>query len=153
MVGDFAVGKTSLTQKFVNDVFSDKYLTTIGVKIDSVVLGETKLIVWDLAGRDSLTPVNTNYLVGASGIVLVADATRAKTVDGLSSLWRIVHERIADVPVVIALNKRDQPEWEVANEQIEVFEDWGWDVFETSAKDGRNVHALFGRLLEKMHQT
>jgi len=86
MVGDFSVGKTSLTQKFVNNVFSEKYLTTIGVKIDTVEVNETKLIVWDVAGRDSLSPINASYLVGAAGVVLVADGTRPSTVADLPDI-------------------------------------------------------------------
>jgi len=98
MVGDFSVGKTSLTQKFVNNVFSDQYLTTIGVKIDTAIVGDTKLIVWDVAGRDSLSPINVSYLVGAAGIVLVADGTRSETINDLHSIWETVQERIGDVP-------------------------------------------------------
>ena len=146
MVGNFAVGKTSLTQKFVNNVFSDKYLTTIGVKIDSIVIDQTKLIIWDIAGRDSLTPINTNYLVGATGIVLVADGTRAGTMAALQSLWHTTENRIGRVPVVVALNKRDHPQWEVSEDQLKLIENNGWTAFETSAKDGSNVQALFAHL-------
>ena len=86
MVGDFSVGKTSLTQKFVNNVFSEKYLTTIGVKIDTVDVDDVKLVVWDVAGRDSLSPINVSYLVGAAGIVFVADGTREDTLKSLPEL-------------------------------------------------------------------
>ena len=146
MVGDFAVGKTSLTQKFVNNVFSDKYLTTIGVKIDSVVVDQTKLIIWDVAGRDSLTPINTNYLVGAAGIVLVGDATRPDTVTALETLWQTTENRIGRVPVVVALNKRDHPQWGIPQDQHELIERNGWTTFETSAKNGSNVQAMFAHL-------
>ena len=149
MVGDFAVGKTSLTQKFVNNVFSEKYLTTIGVKIDSVMMGETKLIVWDVAGRDSLSPINANYLVGAAGIVLVGDGTRPQTIAALHKLWQTTRDRIGEVPVVVALNKHDNNEWAVSNAQRESFSENGWDVFETSAKNGRNVEQLFQALVAK----
>ena len=149
MVGDFAVGKTSLTQKFVNNVFADKYLTTIGVKIDSVMVGDTKLIVWDVAGRDSLSPINANYLVGAAGIVLVGDGTRPSTVDALQSLWQTTCERIGEVPVTVALNKHDKQQWAVSDEQMESFKSRGWDVFKTSAKGGENVPEVFNNLVDK----
>ena len=146
IVGDFAVGKTSLTQKFVNNVFSDKYLTTIGVKIDSVVVKQTKLIIWDVAGRDSLTPIKTNYLVGATGIVLVADGTRSGTVAALETIWQTTEDRIGNVPVVVALNKCDHSQWGVTKKQIEFMHKNRWATFETSAKDGSNVQALFMHL-------
>ena len=79
VVGDFAVGKTSLTQKFVNNVFSEKYLTTVGVKIDTMEIDQTKLVIWDLAGRDSLSPINLSYLAGASGVIYVADGRNPNT--------------------------------------------------------------------------
>lgn len=153
MVGDFSVGKTSLTQKFVNNVFSDKYLTTIGVKIDTANVGNTKLIVWDVAGRDSLSPINASYLVGAAGIVLVGDGTRPHTVDGLVEIWDTVKGRIGEVPAVVALNKADLEAWEVDKTKVDQFRAMGWDTFETSAKDGKNVEDLFHRLVEKIEQS
>lgn len=150
MVGDFSVGKTSLTQRFVNNVFSDKYLTTIGVKIDSSIVGDTKLIVWDVAGRDSLSPINANYLVGAAGIILVCDGSRPSTVTALLSLWQTVVDRIGEVPVVVALNKYDDEQWQVSDEQIDELTEREWQFFRTSAKTGKNVERVFHELLAKI---
>jgi small GTP-binding protein len=152
MVGDFSVGKTSLTQKFVNNVFSDKYLTTIGVKIDTAEVDDTKLIVWDVAGRDSLSPINASYLVGAAGVVLVCDGTRENTVTDLMGIWQTVKNRIGEVPVVVALNKSDIAEWSISEEVLGKFSANGWDSFATSAKDGKNVDILFKTLVEKINQ-
>jgi len=149
MVGEFSVGKTSLTQKFVNNVFSEKYLTTIGVKIDTVEVEDTKLVIWDVAGRDSLSPINASYLVGAAGIILVADGTRPQTVESIPEIWSTVQERIGDVPCVVALNKADLEDWSVDETTIESLRGRGWDVFETSAKDGVRVESLFHTLVEK----
>ncbi len=151
MVGDFSVGKTSLTQKFVNNVFSEKYLTTIGVKIDTANVGHTKLIVWDVAGRDSLSSINASYLVGAAGVVLVADGSRPHTVDDLNDIWSTVTQRIGDVPAVVALNKADLDDWGVGDDKVTEFRSLGWDVFNTSAKNGQNVPELFERLVEKIN--
>lgn len=150
MVGDFSVGKTSLTQKFVNNVFSDKYLTTIGVKIDTATINDTKLIVWDVAGRDSLSPINASYLVGAAGVVLVADGTRPSTLEGLLENWQTVVDRIGEVPVVVAINKADMDEWSVDELTVLEFKAKGWDVFYTSAKEGEKVAELFNCLESKL---
>lgn len=152
MVGDFAVGKTSLTQKFVNNVFSDKYLTTIGVKIDTAIIEQTKLVVWDIAGRDSLSPINSSYLVGAAGVVLVADGTRPNTIEGLADIWQTVIQRIGEVPAVMALNKSDTDQWQVDEGQVAEYEQQGWQVFKTSAKHGTNVAALFKALNTKLSE-
>ncbi len=152
MVGDFSVGKTSLTQKFVNNVFSDKYLTTIGVKIDTVEVDDTKLIIWDVAGRDSLSPVNVSYLVGAAGVVLVADGTRPSTVENLFDIWSSVEKRIGDVPCVVALNKADLSDgWSVSEETVNSLHDRGWEIFKTSAKQGDEVGTLFETLARKIN--
>ena len=85
MIGAFAVGKTSLVARFVKSIFSEKYLTTVGVKIDKKTLGvgdqEVTLIVWDLAGEDEFLQVRMSYLRGSAGYFLVADGTRRATLD------------------------------------------------------------------------
>jgi len=150
MVGDFSVGKTSLTQKFVNNVFSEKYLSTIGVKIDTAFVDDIKLIVWDVAGRDSLSPINASYLVGANGIVLVCDGTRSHTISDLQDIWKVVKERIGEVPVVVALNKADLDDWGVDEADYAFFKQQGWQTFETSAKSGSNVEVLFQTLVNEI---
>ena len=149
MVGDFAVGKTSLTQRFVNNSFSEKYLTTIGVKIDNVVVGDTKLIIWDVAGRDSLSPINTNYLSGAAGIVMVADGTRPETIDSLLSLGNMVKERIGDVPAVVAINKNDDELWQFTDSQRDALAARKWSIYPTSARNGSRVEEMFQTLVEQ----
>lgn len=153
MVGDFAVGKTSLTQKFVNNVFSDKYLTTVGVKIDTAVVGDTKLVVWDVAGRDTLSPINVAYLVGTAGIILVGDGTRPGTIESFSYIWEIIRSEIGDVPVVVALNKRDDPDWKLSEKTVHSRIQSDWEVVETSAKEGTNVETLFSKLVDKINIT
>ena len=148
MVGEFAVGKTSLTQKFVNNVFSDKYLTTVGVKIDTAFIGDTKLVVWDIAGRDSISPINMNYLVGAAGLILVADGTRKETIFAVPGLLDKIQERLGKVPCIVALNKTDSPEWQVNQEQTELLQNTGLKIVKTSAKDGDNIESLFSDLVE-----
>ena len=94
MVGVFATGKTSLVQQYVFSMFSEKYHSTVGVKIDRrrvEIDGTTvNLVLWDLAGRDGFEDVQTSYLRGASGILFVADGTRRETFDQAFDL----HERI-----------------------------------------------------------
>ena len=80
LLGGFGVGKTSLVSRFVHSIFSDKYLTTVGVKIDKkrVDLGsqQVDLVIWDIYGEDDFQKVRMSYLRGASGYLLVADGTR-----------------------------------------------------------------------------
>ena len=98
MLGGFAVGKTSLVRRFVQSIFSETYLTTVGVKIDkkSVVLSDktVDLILWDLAGEDDIGSFRLSYVRGASGLVLVADGTRAATLAGGAHAARAGRGRI-----------------------------------------------------------
>ena len=90
MVGAFSVGKTSLVKRYVESVFSESYLTTVGVKIDkkTVIAADrtVNLILWDLAGEDDISSLRMSYLRGAAGYVLVADGTRPATL-GMAHPW------------------------------------------------------------------
>ena len=107
MIGTAGVGKTSLVAKFVHSMFSDKYLTTVGVKIDkktvSVDGSEVMLIIWDLAGDDDYQRLQTSYLRGTGGYLLVADGTRRVTLDQVVEIQGRVAEAIGVSPVSVGL--------------------------------------------------
>ena len=90
MLGGFAVGKTSLVARFVRSIFSEKYLTTVGVKIDkkAVMAGdrEVTLVLWDINGQDEFQDVQESYLRGMSGYLLVVDGTRRATLETAAKL-------------------------------------------------------------------
>ena len=111
MVGFFATGKTSLVRRFVHAKFSDRYLTTVGVKVDrkEVTLEGTvvNLLLWDLEGRDGTQDLQTSYLRGSSGIIYVVDGTRRDTYTRLDELQKAVQGAVGGTPAVVALNKSD----------------------------------------------
>lgn len=156
LVGDFSVGKTSLAQQYINQVFSDKYLTTIGVKIDTKLVrindeSECKLLVWDVAGRDTLTPFQTSYLTGSSGFILVVDGTRKESIDSAKFLVDSAQEKLKGVPFVVLVNKSDMvDDWVFCNKNATVFDEYGWEWTTSSAKTGKNVEYAFSRIVEKM---
>ena len=80
LLGGTAVGKTSLVARYVRNLFSDKYLSSIGVKVDKKVLtvdgADVSLVLWDIHGDDQFETIRTAYLRGTSGYLLVADGTR-----------------------------------------------------------------------------
>lgn len=91
LLGDFAVGKTSLVRRFVHDYFDDQYLSTIGVKVSRKTINiaqgeqivELTMMLWDLAGSEEFTHLRASYLRGAAGVLLVGDLTRPLTFDTL----------------------------------------------------------------------
>jgi small GTP-binding protein len=152
LLGEFAIGKTSLTARFVRQTFSKKYLTTVGVKIDSKLVElpgqETvKLVIWDIAGSDTVTTVDTNYLRGTAAVLLVADGCRKSTLNSAMNLRRVVHDIVGECPMVIAINKVDLlRDWEIDEADITELQESGLQVYKTSAKSGENVEAVFQQL-------
>ena len=138
MLGAFAVGKTSLVQRYVHSIFSEKYQTTLGVKIDrkSLTLGSRPLefMLWDLAGEDEFIHVRSSYLRGSAGGVLVADGTRAETLDIVVELRDLLFSEVGEVPVVLMLNKSDlRQQWAVDDKKLRQMVADGWQLIETSA--------------------
>ncbi|MDB6154703.1 MAG: GTP-binding protein [Chthoniobacteraceae bacterium] len=151
MIGTSGVGKTSLVARFVSSIFSDKYLTTVGVKIDKKVLTvdgtDVTLVLWDLAGDDDFQRLQLSYLRGTAGYILVADGTRQITLDQLLDIQARVREAVGPVPFVLALNKADlQAQWEIGKERIEQLTAEGWHILLTSAKTGAGVEEAFSDL-------
>jgi small GTP-binding protein len=146
MLGGSSVGKTSLVKRFVESVFSETYLTTVGVKIDkkTVDLGEraVNLILWDVAGEDDISTVRMSYLRGCAGYVLVADGTRPSTLEVALSLRERVEAEQGHLPFVLLLNKNDlQEQWAIGGTELDNLRKAGW-----SARTGEGVDDAFREL-------
>ena len=155
LVGVYATGKTSLVRQFVYSKFTDKYHSTVGVKIDrkevTVPDGMVNLVLWDLEGRDGHGDVRPSYLRGASGIIYVADGTRPGTFEQIFELRALAEKTIGTVPSVFAINKADlTDEWQVTDSQIAALDASKWHALRTSAKTGEGVEAAFQWLTEAM---
>lgn len=151
MVGAFGVGKTSLVARFVSSVFSDKYLSTVGVKVDkktvSVDGSDVMLMLWDVAGEDNSTKVNMTYIKGAAGYLLVIDRTRRATLDTAKELKARVDKEVGALPFVAVINKSDLADKaEVSDADADELRAGGWTVLYSSAKSGENVEAAFAAL-------
>ncbi len=152
LLGGFGVGKTSLVSRFVHSIFSDKYLTTLGVKIEkkSVNLdgGNVDLIIWDIHGEDDFQKINVSYLRGSAGYLLVVDGTRRTSLDAALSLHDTAQRTIGKVPFILAINKSDLADrWEIEPSALEQL---GFPVVKTSAKTGAEVEETFATLARAM---
>lgn len=154
LLGAFGVGKTSLTRRYVDSIFSDAYLTTVGVKIDkkAVTVADTavNLLIWDIAGEDDVAAVRTSYLRGAAGYLLVVDVTRAQTLAVARSIRDRVAAEIGDVPFLCLLNKTDVADWDIGAAHLDEVYAQGWTVLRTSAKTGEGVEAAFADLARRI---
>ena len=147
MLGAFAVGKTSLVQRFVESIFSERYFTTVGVKIDkkTVEIDDQKidLILWDIHGEDEFQTVRPAYLRGAAGYLLVVDGTRRDTLDTAFVLKERIEQDIGYIPFILVFNKSDLDEWEIDKEIMKKLAEDGFSVAMTSAKTGQGVEDVF----------
>ncbi len=155
MLGTFAVGKTSLVARYVRGIFSEKYMTTIGVKIDKKSIDHDgqpiELILWDLNGEDRFQKISMSYLRGSDGYLLVVDGTRRGTLDAALALHERALESLGEVPFVLLLNKADLvDEWELDDEDWAPLEARGWTILRTSAKIGTRVEEAFDILARQL---
>jgi small GTP-binding protein len=155
MLGSFAVGKTSLVRRFVESIYSDAYVTTVGVKIEKKVVhlgnADVTLVLWDLYGEDEFQKLRLSYLRGASGYLLVADGTRRSTFEKALELEGKVRGEVGDIPLVFVINKSDLlAEWEVdAAMEAQLAAKPGM-ILRASAKTGENVEEAFSEIARKM---
>lgn len=153
VLGSFGVGKTSLVRRYVESIFSDAYLTTVGVKVDKKVLDvrgrELTLVLWDVAGEDDTTSIRMSYLRGAAAYFLVVDGTRAETLDVARSIQARITAEIGELPYLLILNKADlQAEWELP-EEIDGLQG-AVAIVRASAKSGEGVEQSFQELAQRL---
>ena len=155
VLGGFGVGKTSLVKRYVESIFSETYLTTVGVKIDkkSVDLEDRTitLILWDVAGEDDISSMRLSYLRGSAGYVLVADGTRPATLEVALSIRRRVEADSGPLPFVLLLNKNDlTDQWAIPEEALEDLRRDGWWARSSSARTGDGVEDAFKDLARRV---
>ena len=157
LLGDFAVGKTSLIRRFVEGRFEDKYLSTIGVKISRKSMQQAEftlnLLIWDLAGGDFFTKSTTSYLRGAAGALLVCDLTRPETLTTLTRYITELQTIEPDAKFVILGNKSDlSAERQISDTDLaHVSQITTAPSILTSAKSGNNVEASFILLTKQLN--
>lgn len=163
MVGDFGVGKTSLIRRFVEREFSDRYLSTVGVKISRKVIPLTpdlernldtlKLLIWDLEGQTKFKAITPSYLHGSEGILVVADVTRQETIDSIQHHIQLFLGINPKGLIAIALNKidlLDSDEQSYLKESICSTFTTTVGAYFTSAKTGEDVDTIFNAIAQKM---
>ena len=150
LLGATGVGKTSLVKQYVEGIFSEKYLTSIGVKIDKkeLELASTKVqfMLWDIEGIDRYCGFQPKYLRGASAYILVADQTRSQSLIEGYEIQQMVKE-VANIPGILAINKSDlAASWHWSDNEIEKIKTSFAMSFNTSAKTGQGVEVMFTEL-------
>ncbi len=164
LVGEVAVGKSSLMARYVSNMFDDRYSMTIGTKVSKkavdIAVGDTpvtlEMTIWDIMGEKGFRQLlKEAYFYGARGILAICDLTRMSTLQDLDDWIDHVLKVVGEIPVYIAVNKADLAERaHVDEDAVRAFAKaynapWSY----TSAKSGENVEAAFRALGEKIVQT
>ncbi|MDI6916628.1 MAG: GTP-binding protein [Thermoplasmatales archaeon] len=152
LVGDPAVGKTSLIRRYVYDIFDNKYLSTIGAKITKKVVNikeethdtEIVLMIWDIEGQKKVSSVHSRYYKGADATIVVCDVTAKETLESIPNWVNAVFKVTGKIPLVFLANKIDLPNREISESEIKkVASEFNAPYFFTSAKVGKNVEDAF----------
>ncbi|MFX0117005.1 MAG: Rab family GTPase [Candidatus Hodarchaeota archaeon] len=158
LLGDGAVGKTSLISRFVEGRFEGSYKATLGVdlfhKTIKLANGSVTLNIWDIAGQKSFASVRSSFYQGAMGALLVFDLTRLSSFENIP-MWidDLQDSGMHKAPVILLGNKKDLKDFRVIPKESvsEFIASSGKlaDYLETSAKTGENVEEAF-QLLAKL---
>jgi small GTP-binding protein len=154
LLGDGAVGKTSLIRRFVVDKFDDKYILTIGSKITAKSIQIEKnektfqmnLQIWDILGQKGYSKLHKSSFRGTDGVIMVSDITRKNTLLSLKNYWiPEVHDLVGTIPFVILANKSDLLGNAAFDEDElrEIAMNFDAPYYFTSAKYGDNVPKAF----------
>lgn len=166
ILGDFAVGKSSIVQRIINGQFNEMSLTTVGASVDSFdiqiaannsndsEIGHKlhQIVLWDISGVDQLDALRTDYITGMTAYVLVCDATRRPTMNTAQTLHQQIVEQFGELPFCLMINKVDlDEENEVSSSDIVRSGMINWPIHFTSAKTGENVNQAIHALVTQSH--
>ena len=151
-LGHFGVGKTSLIRRYVDSIFSEDYLVTVGVHVKKKELdlnGEAvTLIIWDIEGNTAIEKARSSYLIGTHGFVYVFDVSRPETFENLEEEKAYLEKNYPNIPFIVVGNKTDliSSEERATNFSGSTFENCNF----TSAKEGNNVAEIFTEIAARM---
>ena len=161
LIGDPAVGKTSLVRRFVLDIFDDTYLSTLGTKVTNKTMifnapdgnqkVELKLMIWDVMGQKEYQMIQESAYMGSNGAIIVSDVSRKETLDHLGNWVSDLYNVTSVVPIVIVGNKADLIDISSTNkdELEQLAMSYEAPFVYTSAKNGENVESMF-QILARM---
>lgn len=154
IIGDSGVGKSSLLMRFADNTFTGSFITTIGVdfKIRTIMVnGErVKLQIWDTAGQERFRTITSTYYRGTHGVLVVYDVTSGESFANVKRWLHEIDQNCDIVNRILVGNKDDDPSRKVVlTQDAKQFADQiGIQLFETSAKDNKNVEEMFMAITE-----
>jgi small GTP-binding protein len=155
LLGDAAVGKTSLVMRYVHSQFDEKYLKTLGTNIYTKEIIEVRdgrdvtsvLQIWDIMGQRVFPSVIKSSLKGANGVIFVCDLTNMKSLVNFERWLELVFENTEEVSFLFLANKSDLPDPEYGFFAVMAVADtFESPFYVTSAKTGDSVEEAFTKI-------
>ncbi|KAI6656428.1 hypothetical protein LOD99_1224 [Oopsacas minuta] len=159
IIGDTSVGKSSILLRFADNLFSGTYITTIGVdfKIRTMEMNgeKIKLQIWDTAGQERFRTITATYYRGTHGVIIVYDVTNADSFNNVKRWITEIENNCDYVDKVLVGNKDDTPDKKVVTltEAQRLADSQSMTLFETSAKENKNIEEVFDFITKKVLQT
>jgi Ras-related protein Rab-6A len=162
VLGDPAVGKTSLIRRYAFDSYDDTYTTTVGARIlnrtqvlrypERGVELRLKFRIWEVSGQNRHAELYPAYYRGADGAIVVGDATRVET---QVNMWKWIEgfrAAAGRVPIILLLNKSDIAQKGDLDEGLmdDISREFGCPFRTTSAREGSNVERVFREMAFRM---
>lgn len=148
MIGDSGVGKTSLMFRYVDNMFSPTFITTIGIDFKSKILDvedkKIKMTIWDSSGQERFRSITTSYIRGSDGIVLVYDVTDVNSFENINYWVNQISKLSDNIPMIIVGNKADREDKKITTDMgLELAKKYDCKFYEVSAKNNTCVEDMF----------
>ena len=161
VIGDSCVGKTNFIFRFVENRFSQNYITTVGFDYRSKIITlpkskkKVKLQIWDTAGQERYNSVNKNLFQKVQGVIIMYDITNKSSFENINKWLYLLSQNVTDKAKILVGNKLD-----LSEEKRIVTEEEGQKIadkndmpfYETSSKTGENVEKIFFTLAQNIYE-
>lgn len=158
VVGEEAVGKTSLILRYVEDTFKGDYIPTLGVNfvVKDLPKLKTRLVIWDIGGQNMWKAKLNLFLKGSEAAIIIFDVTRPTTFGTLDTWISKLQQQLgAQFPYIVVGNKTDLQDMRKVQEAHaqKFLKNKIYSIyFDASAKTGENVEEFFERIAEMLIQ-
>ncbi|OMJ66296.1 hypothetical protein SteCoe_36903 [Stentor coeruleus] len=154
ILGDHAVGKTSLMLRFINDHFSENHLNTLGIDFKAKNIKhkehDFQLQIWDSAGQERFKNITRTYYRRSSAIIIAFDSTSVKSFENVQNWIADISTEVDNkVPLAIAATKCDIECPENVIKGKNLAKEIRLKYFKTSSKIDKNIQELFWYLIRE----
>lgn len=155
IIGDYAVGKSNIIFRFIDDNFNETHLTTTGYDYKEKILTlenkrTIKLQIWDTAGQERYQALNKNLFLKVQGIILIYSITERSSFENVEEWINSIKSVSEKIPILLVGNKCDLEESRVVDKQegIELSKKMNVNFFEVSAKNNIRIEDIFTDIAE-----